>query len=1433
MSDEAWHRDLVFYVNGKRTVVHDPDPRTLLLDYLRSDAVGLTGTKKVCAQGGCGSCTVALHRFEERTGSVETIAVNSCLRPLCSLDGMAITTVEGVGSVETEISPVQYQMAINNGTQCGYCTPGWVMSMHSYLVANPDKKLTQREIEDLFDGNLCRCTGFRPILYAMRHFAAGWGPEDEKGCMKLLVAPGTEPKVAPCEPNTIPKGIEKPARALAFARDGYRWYRPLTLDGLLALLEEHGSVENLRLVVGNTSIGIYGEPAQGVTFGPPFIRVDISQIPELYGFAADDRGMTVGAATTYTDFLAALEGQLAGATGGKRRGLEAVHYMARRTAGRIVRDAASLAGNTMLVVRHVATGTPFPSDMFTALATLGAAVDVLCPGWPAPRRFSLLDFAAQWQEDPQLQAKGVILRYFIPWTGEAEWTRTYKVALREVNAHSIVNAGFRVGFDAEGRVSSASAVLGGIGPIAFHLTELEAWLPGRRWDSETLAGGLTRVRDGVLAQLAATQERMRDVPEEGFSDEYRTHLAESYFYQLFVWVAEAVAPEIVPPNVRSAGIRAERPVSRGTQSIQTYEEEFPVSFPFVKTEAFLQVTGGTKYTHDEPPPAGGLEGALVLSTQPLANFSFAIPGDDGRRKATAEELAEHLRSRFEGFVDLVTAADIPGSNDQQYAGPPDPLLCVSTVTACGQALAIVLAVSEQRAIDIAWWVQTNAVAYEPLLGADGQPKAPVLTLEESIAQKWFLTDADNIRAIVREGSSFAWLSSGDEAVIDGVHCRVFRGSQESRSPQIHFYLETQAAVAVPGEQDAMTVISSTQNPDTVHGSVMRALGIPSNRVDVLIRRLGGGYGGKGPRTPWAGTNAAVAAAAARRPVRIAVPRESDSALFGHSNPLLGHWAVAIGTGRDNPDNRGKLMGLSTNFFLNAGNTADCSAVVLDCVQLRADNAYLVPNYRTEGVVCLTNTISNTSFRSLEAVAGIIIQEDALEAAAHALGVPPEEVREKNLYSLGDFTPYGEVLEYCYMKEVWSYAKKSWRYASNSATFDERLAAVHAFNAVNRFKKRGISMVPVKYGMGFNLASMERGMALVEIYNTDGTVRVRLGGVEMGQGINTQVIQLVSQALNVPMALVDVGWTSTAVIPNPTSTGASTGTAFNGGAAQKGAQTLRRRLEAFCTEMLNQNGRKWCQEQHIDYWSYDQGWRAEIPVQTTDAAGNTTTKMELMWTFVVKLASSYRINLSIQAQHNETGGTAEDTGLRFWGPKKKETVQNFVGYTYSVGISEVEIDVLTGEVTILRSDLVYDMGKSLNPATDVGQIEGSFLQGVGRVLTEEIVWQSKEPGLGTNNTPNTWGYKIPATTTVPLELNVDLYPRDDSAQVPENPNLLMSAKESGEPPLCLAATVYFAVKHAILAARKERGEDGWFRLDLPCTVQRVREACQVGIGDLTL
>ena len=355
----------------------------------------------------------------------------------------------------------------------------------------------------------------------------------------------------------------------------------------------------------------------------------------------------------------------------------------------------------------------------------------------------------------------------------------------------------------------------------------------------------------------------------------------------------------------------------------------------------------------------------------------------------------------------------------------------------------------------------------------------------------------DIAKIERARSDLAWVHD-DRAVIDGVECVVVDGTHQSRAAQMHFYMETQSAVVSPGEGRQMSVLSSTQNPDTIHAAVTAALGLTSNEVDVQIRRVGGGYGGKGPRSPWAAANAAVSSAKVGRPVKLTTPREVDSALFGHDSPLRGEYRLAIGTGKDadgspDPQSLGRLMGIKAQLSIDAGSTADCTPIVLDCVQLRFDNAYMIPNYRTSGQVCLTNTTSNTSFRSLDGISGITILEDALEAAAHALGILPEDVRAKNLYRAGDTTPFGEILDYYYLPDVWEYT-------ATRAHFDARLAAVETFNREHRWVKRGISMIPIKYGMGFNAVSMERGDALVDIYDGDGTVIVRHGGVEIGQGL---------------------------------------------------------------------------------------------------------------------------------------------------------------------------------------------------------------------------------------------------------------------------------------------------------------------------------------------
>lgn len=1390
-----------FYVNGRRWRIDRPDPHALLLDWLRSPEVGLTGAKKGCGQGGCGLCTVMLSRWEPATGKVVHESINSCLRPLCSVDGMAVTTTEGTGNVATGLNPVQHRIAIDNGSQCGYCTPGWVMTMTAYLAANPGRKPSQLEIEQLFDGNLCRCTGYRPILYAMRHFASDWTPADEQGSMTCIANPE-----APIAPGII--APEPPARrggALEIAGEGSTWYRPASLAELLELLGRLDP-KATKLVNGNSSIGIYDRydehPAQ---------LVDISRLKELRQFKASRTHLQFGAGGSYADllaFFAALPKEA-----GDNPAVAAMGYLAERTAGHIVRNVASLAGNTMLVARHVRRGVPFPSDLFTALCACSAEVEFALPGYAEHHRMPIHDFAAQWEEKPTLQ-RAVLVAYHVPLADKREYVQTYKVALREVNAHAIVNAGMRVRFDAAGKVEDCAVVLGGIGPIAFHARRTQQAMVGQVWSTATLAAALKALRADLDAELKQWAKRMADLPDEGFTDSYRRHLAESFLYKFFVEVAEATKAFPVPAPVAGAGQRYLRPLSRGKQFVPPNADPAPVGLPIVKQDAFLQASGEAQYTHDIPLPPRGLEAALVLSDRAVGGFFFQLPDQPGK-PVDADVLSDWLVGHYPGVERLVTAADVPAKQNNRSAGVADqvggidPLFAEQSVEWYGQPLGVLLAKTELQAIDVAHFVRTRCVGYP-------HTPEPLLTIAAARASGSVLADTpvpayNHILAIERPKSELGWKGSSKPVRLDGSECLVINGRQQVGS-QAHFYMETQSIVAVPGEWGRMQLFPSTQSPDTVQTFAADVLGTALGKIDVSVKRVGGGYGGKTTRPPFLAAPVALAAKVTGRPVRLAARREEDMEAFGRRHAYEGSYSLAVSTGVGRAD-KGRILGADMTFWANGGATYDCSFVVSDCLQMRVDSAYMVPNWRTEGHVARTNLATSTAFRSMGLIQGVIVFEDAIAAAAHALGMRAEDLREVNLYQPGDETVVGTVLDICYMRQVWKYLR-------TKADFDARAAAVDAFNQANRWRKRGIAMIPVQYGAGYNAAFLEQAGALVEVYEGDASLLIHQGGVELGQGLAVKVAQVAAQTLNVPLELITIADTDLGVVPNPVSTGASTGTGFNAEAVRTACIDLSDRLKAYVESLRKANGDAWCTKNNIDYWNYPEGWRA--------APGGKS-----IWATIVGKAHFDRVNLSSQVRVAIPGGDAPAKNLQFSSPETAEQgVDQFTGYTFSAGCAEVEIDVLTGETTVLRADLCYDIGDSLNPAIDIGQVEGAFVQGLGYVLTEELVTQQTGPRAGRLNSNNTWGYKIPATTSIPLEMNVGFFPRAE-LNLPREIDVVLGSKEVGEPPLVLAATVFGAVKNAILAARTDRGEAGWFEVDGPLTVQRVREACLVEAKDLLI
>ncbi|MFE7187984.1 FAD binding domain-containing protein, partial [Streptomyces erythrochromogenes] len=557
---------------------------------------------------------------------------------------MMISTVEGCGSVKSGcISNVQNGLATNNGTQCGYCTPGWIMNMTAAVAQKGPKPGTKAEIEALFDGNLCRCTGYRPILYGFKkEFASDWDVAvDERGCMVCDVDPAEKVNsVAPVD-IVFPDELKRAPRAVRFERDGYVWCRPSTLAGVTGLLREYTDRSDVRLVGGNTSTGVYPRSVEN-----PHVFIDIAHLPELCDLRMDGGALHIGGAVSYADlleFLDVLIPEMKSTGDPATVGLAALQYMARRTAGTIVRNAATLAGNTMMVVRHCVQGVPFPSDCYTAMGTLGATLTISTPQHREPQKIDLLELPEHWQRSRDMQDGCVVLRYELRMTGKDEFAQTYKTALREVNAHSIVNGGFRVRLDADHCVADAIVVLGGIAPSAMRMRQTETTMRGRRWDSSLLATALTELGREVGGLMERYASRFAKLPDEGFSPEYKLQLAQSFLYKFFIEVCEWRGLH-VPRDVQSGGRRALRPVSKGTQAYVDYPDEYPVNIPYVKIESFLQSTGEAQYTQDIALPQTGFNGAPVQSTVAKGTAIYSVPDVSG--PATPQEVLVALKKRY-------------------------------------------------------------------------------------------------------------------------------------------------------------------------------------------------------------------------------------------------------------------------------------------------------------------------------------------------------------------------------------------------------------------------------------------------------------------------------------------------------------------------------------------------------------------------------------------------------------------------------------------------------------------------------------------------------------------------------------------------------------------------------------------------------------------
>ncbi len=581
--------------------------------------------------------------------------------------------------------------------------------------------------------------------------------------------------------------------------------------------------------------------------------------------------------------------------------------------------------------------------------------------------------------------------------------------------------------------------------------------------------------------------------------------------------------------------------------------------------------------------------------------------------------------------------------------------------------------------------------------------------------------------------------------------------------QEQFYLEGQISYAVPTEDRGMKVYCSTQHPSEMQHLVAHALHRPAHAVQVECRRMGGGFGGKESQSALFACVAAVAAAHLNRPVKLRLDRDDDFMITGRRHCF--HYQAQIGF-----DDDGRILGAELTMVSRAGHSADLSGPVMTRALCHVDNAYWLPHVALHGYSGRTNTQSNTAFRGFGGPQGAIAIEYLLDSVARRLGKDPLAVRRANFYGTtrNNVTPYGQVVDDNIIHGLVD------DLVLNSG-YEQRRAEVAAFNATSPVLKKGLALTPLKFGISFNVTHLNQAGALVHVY-TDGSVLVNHGGTEMGQGLNTKVAQVVAHELGLPFGAVRCTATDTQKIANTSATAASTGSDLNGKAAQDAARQIRERLAIFAAT----------------------AWGGE-PGDVLFAHGAVTVAGQSRpFAEVVQAAYLARVQLWSDGFYATPGLTWD-----------RATMQGrpFFYFAYGAAVCEVIVDTLTGEWKLLRADILHDAGRSLNPAVDIGQIEGAFIQGMGWLTMEELVWHP-ETGVLSTHAPST--YKIPTANDCPAELRTRLYERDNVH------DSIHRSKAVGEPPLLLPFSVFFAIRDAVSAA-------GGHRVDPPLQAPATSEA----------
>lgn len=1312
---------LVFFVNGRKVTERNAEPEVTLLTFLRKN-LRLTGAKYACGRGGCGACTVMVSKHDPASKKIRHFSVTACLVPICSLYGAAVTTVEGVGSLKTRIHPVQERIAKTHGTQCGFCTPGMVMSM--YTLLRNHLQPSEEQLMEALGGNLCRCTGYRPILASGRTFCVESNGCQQKGtgkccldqeetdssllcgksdiCMELFAKEEFQP-LDPTQDLIFPPELlrmaENPEKqTLTFHGERVTWISPGTLKDLLELKAKHPEAP---LIFGNTSLGP-AMKSQG-HFHP--ILLSPARISELSMVSETSDGLTIGAGCSLAQVKDILAEMVSKLSEEKTQTYQALLKHLKSLAGQQIRNMASLGGH--IISRHCY------SDLNPILAVGNTTLNVISE--EGTRQIPLNQHFLAGLASADLKPEEILESVYIPHSQKWEFVSAFRQAQCQQNALADVNTGMRVLFkEGTDTIEDLNIAYGGVGAATIS-AHTSCWrLLGKHWNELMLDEACRLLLNEVSLPGWAP----------GGKVEFKRTLVVSFLFKFYLEVLQELKKLLtlftVPdsrhyPEISDGFLSAVEDftvtVPQGVQRYQSVDShqplQDPVGRPIMHLSGIKHATGEAVFCDDIPMVDRELSMALVTSTRAHA-------------KIISIDSSEALDQP--GVVDVITANDIPGTNGAE----DDRLLAVDEVLCVGQIICAVIAETDAQAKHA---IEKIKITYEDL-------EPVIFTIEDAIKHNSFLCPEKKLE----QGNIEEAFEKVDQIVEGEVHV----GGQE------HFYMETQRVLVIPKTEDKeLDIYVSTQDPTHVQKTVSSSLDIPINRITCHVKRVGGGFGGKVGRPAVFGAIAAVGAIKTGHPIRLVLDREDDMLITGGRHPLFGKYKVGF-------LNNGQIKALDIECFINGGCALDDSEQVTEFLTLKLENAYKIRNLRFRGRACMTNLPSNTAFRGFGFPQGTLITESCITAVAAKCGLLPEEIREKNMYKTADKTIY---------KQVFNPENliRCWNECLDKSSFQSRRMQVEEFNKKNYWKKRGIAIIPIKFSVGFAATSYHQAAALVHIY-TDGSVLVTHGGNELGQGIHTKMLQVASRELKIPMAYIHICETSTATVPNTVATGGSIGSDVNGRAVQNACQILLKRLE---------------------------------PIIKKNPEGT--------WENWVEAAFEQRISLS---------ATGYFRGYKAFMDWEKGEGDPFPYYVYGAACSEVEIDCLTGSHKKIRTDIVMDACCSLNPAIDIGQIEGSFIQGMGLYTTEELKYSPE--GVLYSRGPDE--YKIPTITDVPKQFNVSLLPSS------QTPLTIYSSKGLGESGMFLGSSVFFAITDAVAAARRERDIPEDFTATSPATPEWVRMAC---------